>query len=105
MRELYDRCRTASVRLGAWLNDSCQVLAITDDELELGFFLPLHMQKVDNDCRALVEQQAEEMLGHPVHLKVKLVERAPQAKRGARGGHLIEAARALGATPVVKDNV
>ena len=105
MRELLDRCKAANTVLGAWLNGSCEVLAIGEAEVELGFYHPLHMQKVDKDCRTLVEQQAELLLGHPVHLKVRQVERAPQAaKRGPKGGHLVEAARALGATPVAKDD-
>jgi len=103
MKDLYDRCRMANMRLGAWLNGSCEVLSITDDELALGFFRSTHMQKVDTDCRTLVEQQAEEMLGHKVRLTVRLIEGAQQVKRPARSGHLAEAAKALGATPVGKD--
>lgn len=104
MRELYERCRTANTVLGAWLNGSCEVTAIGDEEIELGFYHPLHMQKVDKDCRTLVEQQAELMLGRAVRLKVRQVERGSAASRRApKGGHLIEAARALGATPVAKD--
>ncbi len=103
MKDLYDRCRMANMRLGAWLNGSCEVISITDDELALGFFRTTHMQKVDTDCRTLVEQQAEEMLGRKVRLTVRLIEGGQQAKRPARSGHLAEAAKALGATPVGKD--
>lgn len=103
MKDLYDRCRMTNMRLGAWLNGSCEVLSITDDELALGFFRTTHMQKVDTDCRTLVEQQAEEMLGHKVRLTVRLIEGGQQVKRPARSGHLAEAAKALGATPVGKD--
>jgi len=105
MRELLDGCKATNAVLGAWLNGSCEVVAISESELELGFYHPLHMQKVDKDCRTLVEQQAEILLGHPVHLRVRQVERVSQAARRApKGGHLVEAARALGATPVAKDN-
>ncbi|MBE7519436.1 MAG: DNA polymerase III subunit gamma/tau [Thermoflexaceae bacterium] len=104
MRELYERCRTANTVLGAWLNGSCEVIAIGQEDLELGFYHPLHMQKVDKDCRTLVEQQAELMLGRAVRLKVRQVERgSPASRRAPKGGHLVEAARALGATPVAKD--
>ena len=91
------------MRLGAWLNGSCEVVSIGEDELTLGFFRPTHMQKVDTDCRTLVEQQAEELLGRRVRLTVKMVEAPVQAKRAPRSGHLAEAAKALGATPVGKD--
>lgn len=104
MRELYERCRTVNTVLGAWLNGSCEVLSIGEEELELGFYHPLHMQKVDKDCRTLVEQQAELMLGRAMRLKVRQVERgSPASRRVPKGGHLVEAARALGATPVTKD--
>ena len=103
MKELYDRCRMANMRLGAWLNGSCEVISIGDDELTLGFFRTTHMQKVDTDCRTLVEQQAEEMLGRKVRLTVQLLEGGQPVKRPARSGHLAEAAKALGATPVQKD--
>jgi DNA polymerase III subunit gamma/tau len=104
MKELYDRCKTANPILGAWLNGSCEVMSIGEEEFELGFFAPIHMQKVDKDCRTLVEQQAELMLGRPVRLEVRQIERSPQARRQPRGGHLVQAARAMGATPVGKED-
>jgi len=104
MRDLYEHCRMANIRLGAWLNDSCRVLRIDEDEFELGFYRQIHMQKVDTDCRELVEQQAEILLGRPVKLKVSLLKNEQQPKRsGPRGGHLAEAAKAMGAIPVGKD--
>ena len=106
MRELYEHCRIANTKLGAWLNGSCRVLQMEGDVLELGFFLPVHMQKVDTDCRQLVEQQAETILGRPVTLKVTLLDKdQQQAARPSRKGHLVEAARAIpGAVPVGKDS-
>ncbi|MCK9518719.1 MAG: DNA polymerase III subunit gamma/tau [Dehalococcoidia bacterium] len=105
MRDLYEHCRIANTRLGAWLNGSCKVLTIDEDSFELGFFRQVHMQKVDTDCRTLVEQQAEILLGRPVRLKVSLLEKEQQqSKRSApRTGHLAEAAKAMGAIPVGKD--
>lgn len=103
MKELYDSCRMVNPRLAGWLNGSCKVLAMEGDELELGFFAPMHMQKVDTDCRSLVEQQAEIILGRPVRLRVRQIDKEQQAQRAPRGGHLAEAARAMGATPVGKE--
>lgn len=104
LKELYQRCKTVNAPLAAWLNGSCEVLSIGEEEFELGFYRPIHMDKVDKDCRTLVEQQAEVMLGRRIHLKVRQIEKAPQARRQPRGGHLVQAARAIGATPVGKDN-
>lgn len=103
LKELYHRCKIANPILAAWLNGSCEVVSMDGDRLELGFYRPLHMQKVDTDCRVLVEQVAEELLGRPVTLAVSQVERSPQPQRKPRGGHLVEAARSIGATPVRKD--
>ncbi len=103
LKTLYENCRMVNARMGAWLNDSCEVRSLDGDEIELGFFYPMHMQKVDTDCRSLVEQQAEIILGRPVRLKVSLIERSAQAKPATKRGHLAEAARAMGATPVGKE--
>ena len=100
LRELYERCRMTQPALAAWLNGSCEVLAMEGDELKLGFYHPIHMQKIANDGRTLVEQKAEELLKRPVTLAVERIERSAPATRPARGGHLAAAAREMGAKPV-----
>ena len=100
LRELYERCRMAQPGLAAWLNGSCEVLAMDGDELKLGFYHPIHMQKIANDGRTLVEQKAEELLQRPVRLSVERIERSAPARRPAKGGHLADAARAMGAKPI-----
>lgn len=103
MKQLYESCRMVNARLAGWLNGSCKVLSMDGDELELGFFVAMHMQKVDTDCRSLVEQQAEIILKRPVRLAVRQIEKEQQAARAPKRGHLAEAARAIGATPVGKE--
>ena len=100
LRELYERCHLAAPVLAAWLNNSCEVLSMADGQLELGFYYPLHMQKVANDGRTLVEQKAEELLEQPVTLSVRQIDKAPPSRRPAKGGHLAQAAKAMGATPI-----
>ena len=100
LRELYERCHLAAPVLAAWLNNSCEVLSMENGQLELGFYYPLHMQKVANDGRTLVEQKAEELLKQPVTLSVRQIDKAPPSRRPAKGGHLAQAAKAMGATPV-----
>ena len=100
LRELYERCRMSQPTLAAWLNGSCEVLAMDGDELKLGFYHPIHMEKIANDGRTLVEQKAEELLQRPVTLAVERIERRAPAARPARGGHLAAAAREMGARPV-----
>ena len=103
LRDLYDRCRLVNVRLAGWLNGSCEVLSIGDEEFELGFARQMHMEKVDTDCRTLIEEQAHILLGRAMRMKVRLVDEDSQAKRAPKAGHLAAAARAMGATPVGKE--
>ncbi len=104
LRELYNRCSMVDITKAAFLNGSCEVLSIEDDVIRLGFYFSFHKDKIDRDCRPLVEEQAAALLGRPVRLEVELVERRPQNRKSAsKGGHLAEAARAMGATPVGKD--
>lgn len=104
MRDLLTRCKMINVSSGGWLNGSCEVLSMEGEELSLGFYNAIHMNKVSTDLRGMVEEQASGLLGRPVRLKVSLVEKAAQKRRAPKGGHLVEAARAMGATPVGKDN-
>lgn len=105
LRQLYDRCSMANVKVGAWLNGSCEVLAIGEEMFELGFYHDFHLEKVTTDGRAIIEQQAEIILGRPVRLEAKRIDRdkAANAPKRPRSGHLAEAAVALGATPVAKE--
>jgi len=104
LKELYNRCRMVNGRAAAWLNGSCEVLAIGEEELSMGFYRKIHMEKVATEVRTLVEQQAEAMLGRPVRLSVSLLDQENQNERKPKSGHLAAAARALGATPVERES-
>ncbi|MEO6397676.1 MAG: DNA polymerase III subunit gamma/tau, partial [Tepidiformaceae bacterium] len=103
LKDLYERCRLVNVRLAGWLNGSCQVLNIGEDEFELGFPHPMHMEKVDTDCRTLVEEQAHVIFGRPMRMKVRLVDESSQSKRSPKTGHLAATARAIGGVPVGRE--
>ena len=105
LRDLYGRCSTADFKLGAHLNGSCEVLSIEGDTLEMGFFFRPSMEKIQNEGRTLVEQQAEAILGRPMRLSVKLVERKAAAPRQRpKSGHLVQTARSIpGAVPIGKE--
>jgi DNA polymerase-3 subunit gamma/tau len=104
LRELYRQCSVANYNLGAHLNGSCEVISLGDGVLELGFYHSMSMDKIQNEGRTLVEQQAEALLGHKVELRVRRIERQQQAKAPAsKGGHLAKVAETLGGVPVGKD--
>ena len=103
VRDLYERCKMINPSHAMWLNGSCEVLSMEGDELRLGFQRQMPMGKVDTVCRAMVEEQAAAILGRPVTLVVTLIEGSAQPRRETRRGHLAEAAKAMGATPIGKD--
>ncbi len=103
-RDLYENCKMVNPSLAMWLNGSFEILAMDGDFLELGFQRKMPMDKVDTACRSMVEEQATALLGRPMKLKVTHMETAASPKRETPRGHLAEAARALGATPVGKDS-
>ena len=55
LRDLYDRCRVINPTLAMWLNDTCEVVSMDGDVLELGFQRKMPMDKVDTACRTMVE--------------------------------------------------
>ncbi len=102
-RDLYENCKMINPTLAMWLNGSFEVLQMDADVLELGFQRKMPMEKVDSACRPMVEEQAAAILGRPITLKVTLMDGSVQPKREMPKGHLAEAARAMGATPIGKD--
>jgi DNA polymerase-3 subunit gamma/tau len=102
IRELYDLCKVGDPRLAMWLGSRIEVLQMDGDIVELGFERPMPMEKVEAG-KAVVAAIASRILGRPVTIAVKLIEESSQPKRETRRGHLAEAARAMGATPVGKD--
>jgi len=99
IQALYQKCREKDVKAGAWLNGSCEVLSMDGNILKLGFYKPFHMQKVENEGRTLVEQQASILLKRDVTLEVQLVN-DKKPRRAPQRGHLAKAALELGAKPV-----
>lgn len=104
LKDLYDRCAVVNPRLAQYLNSPIDVVSLEGEELELAFHRSFPKDKIERDGRTLVEQQAEALLGRPVRLKVRMADSGDNApQRETRRGHLAEAARAIGATPVGKE--
>ena len=101
-RELYDLCKIENARLAMWLGSPYEVIQMDGEVVELGFTRPMPMEKVAAG-KTIVEELAARILGRQVSIVVTLIEESSQPKRETRKGHLAEAARALGATPVGKD--
>jgi hypothetical protein len=93
-------CRDTDKQLSGLLNGSCEVKSVDGDVVTLGFYHTFHLERIESGPYA---QRLEELfslvLGRPVKLAF---EHAPRERvvSSSRGGHLVQAARELGAQPI-----
>jgi hypothetical protein len=101
--DLLTRVRTAlnetDKTIGALLNGSCEVISSEGDKVVLGFFHTFHLERVETGpYRGALEGAFSAALGRKVTIKF---EHAPRERRAAgespKSGHLVQAARELGA--------
>ncbi len=96
-------CRETDKTLSALLNGSCEVRSVEGDEVVLGFYHTFHLERAESEPNAgKLAGLFTQALGRPVKLRFEKAERAPreQSTASARGGHLVQAAKELGAKPV-----
>ncbi len=108
VRQLYMTARKTNPKLAAFVNGSCDVAGWDPPRLTLGVFE--HMKFVVDklaapEAKQLIEAAASELIGSPVQIVCVIMERkareqAPPSGEAPRGGHLIEAARQMGAQPI-----
>jgi hypothetical protein len=93
-------CRESDKTLSALLNGSCEVTGVTDDRVTLGFFHTFHLERAESDGNAQkLAKLFSDALGRPVTIDFEHTPRE-RTTAPARGGHLVEAAKELGARPV-----
>jgi DNA polymerase-3 subunit gamma/tau len=84
--------------LDALLNGSCEVLSSEGDKVVLGFFHTFHLERAESGAtKKALEAAFSAAVGHEVTIKLEHAprERPPAGER--KGGHLVQAARELGA--------
>jgi len=98
-------CKEADHRVGAYLNGTCEIKSLEDGVLVLAFYqkFDFHREKIEtSDSRRIVEEAASRLLGQTITLECTVCERPrAEGKPSMRGGHLVQAARQMGARPVV----
>jgi len=98
-------CKKEDHRVGAYLNGTCEVKSLENGVLVLEFYqqFGLHKGKIETpDNRRIVEEAASRLLGQTITLECTVGERqTAEGKPSTRGGHLVQAARQMGARPVV----
>jgi hypothetical protein len=101
LERLRQECKPVDFRVAALLNGSCEVESFLEEVLTLGFYRSFHKEKVEEEeNRRMVEEMASRLLGRPITLRCVLTEKKAGAPSQARGGHLLRAAREMGARPM-----
>jgi DNA polymerase-3 subunit gamma/tau len=98
-------CKEVDKRVAAYLNGSCEVKSMENGVLVLAFYqqFGLHREKIETPAnRRIVEEAASRLLGQTITLECTACERQrAEGRPSMRGGHLVQAARQMGARPVV----
>jgi DNA polymerase-3 subunit gamma/tau len=95
-----EACKESDKQLAALLNQSCEVTSLQDDVITLGFYHTFHLERVEAGGYAsrmgeLISQQ----LRRTVKVRLEHAPRRPTPGK-VKGGHLVQAARELGAKPI-----
>ncbi len=93
-------CKDTDKQLSGLLNGSCEVKSVDGDVVTLGFYHTFHLERIESGPYAQrLEELFSSVLGRPVKLAF---EHAPRERVAStsRGGHLVQAARELGAQPI-----
>jgi DNA polymerase-3 subunit gamma/tau len=93
-------CKESDKQLAALLNASCEVKSLEGDVLILGFYHTFHLERMEAGSYAdRLNEVLSQVLGKPI--KVELVHSPRKPTPGKiKGGHLVQAARELGAKPI-----
>ena len=102
LEQVRQTCKETDKQLAALLNGSCEVKSVEGEVVTLGFYHTFHLERIENGHFA---QRLEELfgvaLGSPVKVAYVHAPRAPTPGR-IKGGHLVQAARELGARPIAR---
>jgi DNA polymerase-3 subunit gamma/tau len=93
-------CKDTDKQLSGLLNGSCEVKSEDGDLVTLGFYHTFHLERIESGPYAgRLAELFSTVLGRPVKLAF---EHAPRERvvSTSRGGHLVQAARELGAQPI-----
>jgi DNA polymerase-3 subunit gamma/tau len=105
LHRLYLACKALDDRLAGWLNGSCEIQSLENGVLVLAFYpqFGMHRSKIEQPPgRRIVEEAASRLMGQSITLECTVCERQrSEGRPSMRGGHLVQAARQMGARPVV----
>jgi hypothetical protein len=94
-------CREVDKILAGLLNGSCEVLAVEDDAVVLGFYHTFHLERAESEPNAgKLTKLFGDALGRSVTIRFEKHAAPERSQSGGSGGHLVQAAKELGARPV-----
>jgi hypothetical protein len=97
-------CKEVDHRVAAYLNGTCEVQSLENGVLVLAFYqqFSLHKGKIEQPPhRRIVEEAASRLTGETVSLECTFGGQARPPGPVRSGGHLVQAARQMGARPVI----
>ena len=93
-------CKDADKQIAALMNGSCELNSFQDDVVTLGFYFPFHKEKIESPLNMrILEESASRLIGRTVTINCVLTQRE-RNEAHKRGGHLLQAAREMGARPL-----
>jgi len=103
--DLLDRvrqvCKDTDRQLSGLLNGSCEVRSEEEEVVTLGFYHTFHLERIESGPYAKrLEELFSSVLGRPIRIAFEHSPRERVVRTAAKGGHLVEAARQLGARPI-----
>jgi len=102
LRRVRLACKEVDHRVSAMLNGTCDVQSLENGVLVLVFYQQFSFEKIeDRSNRRVVEEAASKVTGQAVTLQCILREQARPPRPVKSGGHLVQAARQMGARPVI----
>jgi DNA polymerase-3 subunit gamma/tau len=104
LRRLRLACKEVDHRVAAYLNGTCEVQSMENGVLVLAFYqqFSLHKGKIEAPPnRRIVEEAASKVTGQAMTLECTLSGQARPPGPVKSGGHLVQAARQMGARPVI----
>jgi hypothetical protein len=95
-----EACKESDKQLAALLNQSCEVTAEEGETLTLGFYHTFHLERVEaGGYQGRLGELFSRELGRTVRVELTHAPRRPEPGK-VKSGHLVEAARELGAKPI-----
>jgi len=104
LRRLRLACKEVDHRVAGYLNGTCELQSLENGVLVLAFYqlFSLHKGKIEAPAyRRVVEEAASKLTGQAVTLECTLGGQARPPGPVRSGGHLVQAARQMGARPVI----